>query len=44
MISTEFLPEALRMTVVGMGGIFIAMAIIFAASIALGKIFPEDKK
>ncbi|UUX33204.1 OadG-related small transporter subunit [Fundicoccus culcitae] len=43
MFSTEFLPEALRMTVVGMGGIFIAMGIIYVASLALLKFFPEDK-
>lgn len=44
MISTEFLPQALEMTVVGMGGIFIAMGVIYVASLALEKFFPENKE
>lgn len=44
MITTEFLPQALEMTVVGMGGIFLAMGVIYLASIALEKIFPENKE
>lgn len=43
MFSVELIPEALRMSAIGMGGIFLAMGIIYVASIGLSKMFPENK-
>lgn len=44
MITFELVPEALRMSAIGMGGIFLAMGVIYLASIGLSKLFPEDKE
>lgn len=39
----ELLPDALQIMVLGMAGIFIALFIIYLASIGLQKIFPDKK-
>lgn len=41
--TTELLPYALHIMVQGMVGIFIALFIIYLASIGLQKLFPEKK-
>lgn len=40
-LSTEFVPEALEIMMLGMGGIFIALFILYLFSILLLKVFPE---
>lgn len=42
--TTELLPEALEMMVMGMAGIFAALFIIYLASVGLQKLFPEEKE
>ncbi|WP_256370773.1 OadG-related small transporter subunit [Erysipelothrix sp. HDW6C] len=37
------LTEAFKIMGIGMGGIFLALGIIYAASVVLLKVFPEDK-
>lgn len=39
--TTELLPLALQMMVMGMAGIFAALFIIYLASVGLQKLFPE---
>ncbi len=39
----ESINQGLQIMLMGMGGIFAALLIIYAASAALLKLFPEDK-
>lgn len=39
----EAINQGLQIMVIGMGGIFAALLIIYAASVALLKLFPEGK-
>lgn len=41
---SEVLEQALQILVLGWGGIFIVMIIIYILSMALMKIFPADKE
>lgn len=41
--TTEHIMESLKIMAIGMGGIFAALLIIYLASVALQKIFPEKK-
>ena len=43
MIDTSLIGEGLKIMAVGMGGIFSSLLIIYAASVLLLKVFPEDK-
>jgi len=40
-ITFEYIPEALKMMASGMGGIFIALFILYLMSILLLKVFPD---
>ncbi len=40
----DLINEGLKIMVVGMGGIFAALLIIYAASALLLKVFPEEAK
>jgi len=41
-ITFEYIPAALRMMMQGMGGIFIAMFVLYIMSILLLKVFPDQ--
>jgi len=42
--TTELLPHALEMMIMGMAGIFTALFIIYLASVSLQKLFPEKQE
>ena len=43
MIDTALISEGFKIMVIGMGGIFAALLIIYAASVLLLKAFPDNK-
>ncbi|WP_205700235.1 OadG-related small transporter subunit [Erysipelothrix sp. HDW6A] len=43
-LNMDLIMEALQIMVVGMGGIFAVLSIIYLASVLLLKVFPEGKE
>lgn len=43
-LNIDLIMEALQIMVVGMGGIFAVLSIIYLASVLLLKVFPEGKE
>ncbi|MDO4432464.1 MAG: OadG-related small transporter subunit [Aerococcaceae bacterium] len=43
-INMDHLWQAIQLMVLGMGGIFLVLGILYAASVALLKIFPVNSK
>lgn len=41
-ITFEYIPDALQMMTLGMGGIFIALFVLYLMSILLLKMFPDN--